>query len=351
MKSILIIEDSVDIRENCSEILELSGYNVFQSENGRTGVEMAILHRPDLILCDIMMPDLDGYGVLYLLGKNISTAEIPFIFLTAKTEHSDFRKAMEMGADDFLIKPFNDVELLQAIEARINKCQRQKKYYSTIFQSIENLTVGNQSENGIKELRALTTGRKIKQLKKKQILYYDGDSPQGLYIVIDGCIKTVKQAQGGRPFITGLYKADDYIGLDALLLDEIFTETAEAIEDSSVCLLPKNLIIPLLNKYPEISRQFIRILSKDIHEKEEQLVELAYLSVRKRISQVLIRLSKKSATQGVINISREELAALAGVAIETISRTLSDFKDEGLIEKNGNIIELKDVNRIVGMKN
>jgi len=349
MKTILIIDVNLDIRARCSEILELSGYHVLQSENGKTGVEMAKVNIPDLILCDIMMPDLDGYGVLYLLSKNINTAEIPFIFLTARSGHIDFRKAMEMGADDFLTKPFDEMDLLQAIETRISKCQRQKKHYNTIFQNIEQLTLS--AGNGIKELNELIDERKIRNIKKKQTLYHEGDIPQGLYLVMSGSIKTVKQADDGRSFITGLYKNDDYIGLDSLLLDEVFIETAEAIEDSSVCLLPKELILTLLGRYPEISRSFIQILSKNIHEKEEQLVELAYLSVRKRISQVLIRLNKRSTVPNIIHVAREELAALAGVAIETVSRTLSDFKEEGLIEKNANTIELMDPTRIARIRN
>ena len=161
----------------------------------------------------------------------------------------------------------------------------------------------------------------------------------------------IKRALDGRQLITSLYKPDDYIGLDSLLLEEAYTETAEATEHTSVCLLPKELIVNLLNKYPEVSRQFIKILSKDIHQKEEQLLELAYLSVRKRIAQVLLRLSKTSASPILLNISRDELAELAGVALETVSRTLSDFKEEGLIEKNGNQLCLIDISRITKLKN
>ncbi|WP_449436828.1 Crp/Fnr family transcriptional regulator [Pedobacter steynii] len=182
-------------------------------------------------------------------------------------------------------------------------------------------------------------------------MFYEGDSPQGLYLLIEGSIKTIKRALDGRQLITSLYKPDDYIGLDSLLLEEPFAETAEAIEDTALCLLPKDLIINLLNKYPEVSRQFIKILSNDIHQKEEQLVELAYLSVRKRIAQVLVRLSCKSPSTTFLNISRDELAELAGVALETVSRTLSDFKEEGLIERKGNQLELIDIARITKLKN
>ncbi|MDR6782778.1 CRP-like cAMP-binding protein/ActR/RegA family two-component response regulator [Pedobacter africanus] len=349
MKTILIIEDNIDIRESCIEILELSGYTVLQADNGKSGFDLALKHKPDLILCDIMMPEMDGYGVLYLLNKNDETADIPFIFLTAKTDRIDFRKGMEMGADDYLTKPFDDMDLLHAVETRINKHLRQKTYHGSAFETLEKLT--SATGKGMDELKALINGRKVKQLKKKQILYYEGDSLSGLYMILNGNIKTMKIAEDGRQFITGLYGPDDYIGLDTLLLEEAFAETAEAVEDTSLYLLPKDQVLNLLNKYPEISTQFIKILSNNIHEKEEQLLELAYHSVRKRLARVLLRLNKKVKQADQIIVSREELAALAGIAVETVSRTLTDFKFEGLLEKNGNQIQLLNTEKLVKMKN
>ena len=119
--SILVIDDNKDIRENTAEILDLAGYKTFMAENGKSGVEIALKEKPSIIICDIMMPELDGYGVLHLLRKNPETQNIPFIFLTAKTERSDFRKGMEMGADDYITKPFEDIELLNAVEIRLKK--------------------------------------------------------------------------------------------------------------------------------------------------------------------------------------------------------------------------------------
>ena len=104
MEKILIIEDNENIRENTAEILDMTNYKVFSAENGKIGVEVALQENPDLILCDIMMPVLDGYSVLHMLRKNGSTRNTPFIFLTAKSEHDDFRKGMELGADDYIMK-------------------------------------------------------------------------------------------------------------------------------------------------------------------------------------------------------------------------------------------------------
>ena len=120
-KTILVIEDNNEIRENTAEILELAGYKTITAENGRQGVDLALKNKPDVIVCDIMMPELDGYGVLHLLRKNAGTESVPFIFLTAKTERSDFRKGMEMGADDYITKPFDENELLSAVELRLKQ--------------------------------------------------------------------------------------------------------------------------------------------------------------------------------------------------------------------------------------
>src|SRR6186997_184975 len=129
MKRILLIEDNQEVRENTAEILELAGYNVLVAPNGKIGVEIAQKENPDLIICDIMMPELDGYGVLHILNKKSETAGIPFIFLTAKTEKTDIRKGMNLGADDYLTKPFDDTDLLNAIEARLQKSSMQRKMY------------------------------------------------------------------------------------------------------------------------------------------------------------------------------------------------------------------------------
>src|ERR1700712_1967967 len=130
MKTILIIEDNAEVRENTAEIIELANYKVITADNGKTGVELALKEKPDLVICDIMMPVLDGYGVYHLMSKHKETATIPFIFLTAKSEKADFRKGMEMGADDYIMKPFDGIELLNAIEIRLKKNKLLKQQYS-----------------------------------------------------------------------------------------------------------------------------------------------------------------------------------------------------------------------------
>lgn len=347
---ILIIEDNDDIRESTAEILELANYEVFQADNGKTGVELANSELPDLILCDIMMPELDGYGVLYLLNKNPQTAATPFIFLTAKAERMDMRKGMEMGADDYLVKPFDDVELLNAIESRLNKKEKQEIFYSKSIDKLNSLVAGTQ---GVKELDRMMAARKERSIKKKQIIYYESDPVSGIYLVLRGKVKTVKLSEDGRELLTGIYGPDEYFGIPALLLNEPYSETAEALEDTVISQLPKEMLEELLNMYPDVARQFIHILSNNILDKEEQLLQLAYHSVRKRMADTLVRLCKqeKQANQITLRISRDNLASMAGMATETVSRILSDFKDEEIIERKGSQIVILNLSKLQLMKN
>lgn len=348
--TVLIVEDNEDIRESTAEILELANYDVLQAQNGKVGVEMATTHFPDLILCDIMMPELDGYGVLYMLSKNPKTAVIPFIFLTAKAERIDMRKGMEMGADDYLTKPFDDVELLNAIESRLSKKDKNELFYSQSIDKLSNLLGGT---SGMTTLHKMIAERKVRNVKKRQLIYFDGDDVAGIYLIVTGKIKTLKLSEDGRELLTGIYGPDEYFGIPAFLSHEPYAETAEALEDSTVCLLPKDMVEELLNKYPDVTRQFIQILSNNLLDKEEQLLQLAYHSVRKRMAEVLIRLCRQENQDEVLNlkISRDNLAAMAGMATETVSRILSDFRDEDIIEKKGSQIIILDEARLQNMKN
>ena len=120
MKQILFIEDNYEIRENTTELLELAGYTVVTAVNGKEGVALAKEKTPDLILCDIMMPELNGYEVFEELKKDSSTSCIPFVFVTASAERSEMSKGLEMGADGYIRKPFDEKELVETIERCLN---------------------------------------------------------------------------------------------------------------------------------------------------------------------------------------------------------------------------------------
>jgi YesN/AraC family two-component response regulator len=136
MTKVLVIEDEAEIRDIFLDSLETEGFEAIGAKNGLVGVQKALENLPDLVLCDIMMPELDGYGVLSTIRQNPSTAMIPFIFLTAKATKAEVRQGMNLGADDYLTKPSTVEELLRAIATRLKKQAHVKAYYTTQFQQV-----------------------------------------------------------------------------------------------------------------------------------------------------------------------------------------------------------------------
>lgn len=338
MKTLLVIDDNNDIRENTAEILSLSGYQVLTAENGKKGIEMAVKGKPDLIICDIMMPELDGYGVLHLLKKNSDTEQIPFIFLTAKTERVDFRKGMEMGADDYITKPFDDLELLRAIEIRLKKADIIGAQYAPGEKGANEL-LRELKDSG---LLALDPDKYDgEELSKKSRLYHEGKRPKFLYYLKKGKIKTSRTQDDGKEYITNLYSAGDYIGYLALLENTNYEDTAEVLEEADVVMIPKEDFLEAICNDMNVATRFIRLISREVKEKEERLLHLAYDSLRKRVARALTDIQQKfnkSKDGQHIDIPREDIAQYVGTATESLIRTLSDFKSEKLIEiKEGKI--------------
>lgn len=333
MKKILLIEDNDDVRLNTAEILELSNYKVIVAENGKAGVEKALEHTPDLIICDIMMPVLDGYGVLHAIHKNDSLKNIPFIFLTAKTERSDFRKGMELGADDYITKPFTGTELLNAVDGRIRKIDLLKQELLPGMEGLDSLV---QTSFGRNQLEKLTEDKSTNKYKKNQVIYTEGNHPNRLYYVQKGKVKTHKINDNGKELVTEIYVAGDFFGYNAMLEGTVYKDSASAIEECELAIIPREDFDRLINSNKEVARKFIMLLAKNVSEKENQLVNLAYNSLRKKVADALMILHKKfnQAEPGTdtINISRGGLATIAGTAKESLIRTLSDFRGEKLIE-------------------
>jgi CRP-like cAMP-binding protein/CheY-like chemotaxis protein len=347
-KTILVIDDNTDIRENTAEILELAGYKTFTAENGKQGVELAIREKPSVIVCDIMMPELDGYGVLHLLRKNPETQHIPFIFLTAKTERSDFRKGMEMGADDYITKPFEDIELLNAVEVRLKKTQILEQNYSASPQGLTQFLKDVKSTGLIQKLSEQYA---VENYDKKQMLYQEAKRPRFLYYLLKGKVKAYKSHEDGKEYITNLYSDGDFIGYTALIEDANYDDSATILEDAEVMMIPKDDFLQMVYSDISIASKFIHIITQNVREKEERLLNLAYSSLRKRVAKALVDIVEKfnlKEQTSPIEISREDIAQYVGTATESLIRTLSDFKAEKLIDiKSGKII----VNNVDKLKN
>ena len=341
MKTALIIEDNDDIREGTAEILTLADYKTFTAKNGKIGVDLAVKHLPDIILCDIMMPELDGYGVLYLLQKNPQTANIPFIFLTAKAERADMRKGMEMGADDYLTKPFDDLELFNAIESRLKKRSKPS---------------GFRSVGGDKDLifDSLKAKGKTRIFANKQIIYVENDAPSFLYFIQKGQVKTYKIAKDGRELASTLHHDGDFFGYESLCKSSNYTDNSATLSECEIILIAKTDFLEYLINHQEVSSMFIGMLSGSVQEKEEQMLRLAYFSVRKRVADALVKVANKfgkgNSDSCTLKISRDDLAALVGTASETVSRMLADFKEEKLIEKSGNAINIISIEKLKNVK-
>jgi CRP/FNR family transcriptional regulator, polysaccharide utilization system transcription regulator len=351
MKKILLIEDNREMRENTAEILELSDYTVITASHGKEGVELAKTNKPDLIICDIMMPELDGYGVLHMLSKNEETAGIPFIFLTAKAEKSDFRKGMTMGADDYLTKPYDDIELLNAVEVRLKKKDLAKKEFSPNAEGFNDFI---DEVKQFEEFQNLSKSANTRMFKKKDIIFSEGSYPNGMYLIANGKVKTAKANEDGKEIITAVHTDGAYIGYIALLEGAPYAESAVALEDTEMVFIPREDFNSLIFNNREIAKKFIKMLSNSLRENEERLLKLAYNSVRKRVAEALVMLNdrfKKNNGTNPISISREDLSNIVGTATESVIRTLSDFKDEKLISINKGEITLLNEDKLAKMRN
>ncbi len=331
MKTILLIEDNQGIRENTAEILEMVGYKVQTAENGKIGVEKSLINKPDLVICDVMMPILDGYGVLQIFNTNPKLSNVPFIFLTAKTDRNEFRKGMDLGADDYITKPFEESELLSAIESRLKRVSHLKANQEEEASMPINSNHVSEKPSKKGNLQRILSERKIHTVKKKQYIYMEGDNPTRLFYIKSGQVKTVRANADGKEFITGIYNGGDFLGYTALFDSCYYIDSAVALVNSELIYIPRTEFEQLLLTDHEMSEMFVKLLAYQVEEREQQLLVMAYNSLRRRVADTLLRLQNLDSDK-VIQLSRDDLAAMVGTATESLIRTLSEFKLDGLIE-------------------
>ena len=328
---ILVIEDNQEMADNIVSILELAHYNVTYAENGKIGVKMAQQNHPDLIICDIMMPELDGYGVVHILNSDPATSDIPFIFLSAKADKSDFRTGMNLGADDYITKPFDRVDLLKVIEMRLKKHELLKPRVQNGFNDISAFF---NSARELKEFQKLSENRPVRSFKKKDLIFMEGQSPNDLYYVETGIIKSYKINYDGKELITGICRKGEFLGYVPLLEERPYNENAEVVEDAKVSIIPKSDFLALIYSSKDVARKFIKMISNNVEDLENRLLDIAYQSVRQRVANVLLKINEnftKNNAEATITMARKDLSNIVGTATESLNRTLADFKDEGLI--------------------
>lgn len=334
MKKILLIEDNADIRENTTEILELANYKVVTAADGKSGVESAFKNKPDLIICDIMMPGLDGYGVLHLLLKKKETRDTPFIFLSAKTDRTDIRKGMDLGADDYITKPFVATELLNAVESRFKR--------ASLLRSENNNLPDESGPTTAEILDQFISNRHTIHLRKKQILYAEGTHPSGMYFLLKGKAKSYKTNDDGKELAIDLFSAGDFIGYLTLLDGTVYKESVVAMTDAELAVIPGKDFEELISSQWDVAKKFISMMADNLAAKEQHLIGLAYNSLRKKVADALLKLQEKFGSEKEaafkIDFTRENLATIAGTATESLIRTLGEFREEKLIDlSNGEI--------------
>lgn len=320
MKKLLLIEDHPEIRENTAEILQLAGYEVYTAENGKIGVELARRVAPDIIVCDIMMPVLDGFGVLHLLQRDVQLQNVPFIFLTAKSERADHRKAMELGADDFVSKPFTENELLTAIETRLAKV-------SHLGTQAAQPRFGGEKERKAwaAKLFSIPQVRRF-SIKKRSSVFQEGSLAQQLFLVEKGIVKTFSTNSFGKILIADLHFKDEMVGLNDVLVSKVFTLSAEAVTDVELAVISQQDVHDYLDQHPKEAESLVPFLSADLIRKQQQLLDMAYTPMRERVEELVFRLEQQLKDHDMPEIqrcfTREELAQMAGTATESLIRVL-----------------------------
>jgi CRP-like cAMP-binding protein len=250
---------------------------------------------------------------------------------------------MELGADDYITKPFSGTELLNAVDSRLKKVELLKQELSP---GIEGLQYLMQTSTGKDYFKLLAEDRNINKYKKKEIVYSEGNHPNRLYYVLKGKVKTYKSNDNGKELVTDIFSAGDFFGHVAMLEESAYKDSAAAMEETELAVIPREDFDGLINNNKEVAQKLIRLLAKNISERENQLVNIAYNSLRKKVADALVMLHKKyhdtmeSANSMVIG--RGSLANIAGTAKESLIRTLSDFRNEKLIdiEDDGSIVIL-----------
>ncbi|WP_339754366.1 response regulator [uncultured Winogradskyella sp.] len=350
MKTILLIEDDLVLRENTAELLEHSQYKVITASNGKTGIVIAKKQLPDIIVCDIMMPVLDGYDTLTTLSKNKNTKHIPFIFLSAKTEHKDVRKGMNMGADDYITKPFSEEELISAIESRLAKAAILKDL-NTKFK-ISTKEIDKNEINTLNDLKNFFDDNgTIFSFEKDTVIYREEDHSNYIYLINKGTVKCYQIDEQGKELVTALYKEDDLFGYTSFTNNLPHKETATAIDNVKLVGVSTIQFNRILNDNPKVALELIQLLTADLLGIKSQLLEMAYASVNKKTAATILKFAEKinRKPEDPIKISRSDLASVAGIATETLIRALTSFKKQGIIKAEGRNIRVLDLEKLKQM--
>ncbi|MFZ9982275.1 MAG: response regulator, partial [Cyclobacteriaceae bacterium] len=292
------------------------------------GVQKSLSWKPDLIICDIFIPNLDGYGVLRALRNSDYLKDVLIICITGNHRIEHYRKCMEFGADDFLLKPFSPTELLKAIETRFHRHAIHLEYLtkqsSTDREKYEDI------------LAKILKGRPVVPGRKGSPMFEAGQTPRFVCYVISGIIRTIRFDYSGKELTTGIYTKGYFVGLPEVLQGIPFKDSAVVLQNADLVLIPIVDFLEATQREPVFLSAVVNQLAFDIIDSNQLLVNLAYQDLRGKVALALLRLYQsymKDNPQAIyVKQPRTIIASIAGVAKESATRTMIDFVDEGLVE-------------------
>ncbi|MCB9284945.1 MAG: response regulator [Lewinellaceae bacterium] len=348
MHKILVIEDHLEVRENLHELLELCNYHVISASDGTSGIQMALAEQPDLILCDIMMPGMDGYEVLTTLGRHPETAAIPFIFLTARADKADIRRGMQLGADDYLTKPFEEQDLLRAIQVRLHKSHLLKQPFPRSFEGLKSFFFQARQEGG---LPLLTDPSSLVQFAEGQIIFQENETPEYLYFLASGKVRLFRPEAGTEAAVSILYEKGGFFGYKALIQGTTYRHRAEALEPVEVFPIPKNDFFLLLLYNRTFSIRFIQLLANQVKEQEMQLHRMVQKLTQRTVAEMILELCPTSGENHSDTISLETIQSRAHIAKLNFTIALRDLDREKAISLGTDCVQLLDAKKLWALAN
>ena len=349
MNKILVIEDHLEVRENLHELLELCNYHVISAPDGATGIQLAIAEQPDLILCDIMMPGgIDGYEVLTTLGRHPETAAIPFIFLTARADKTDIRRGMQLGADDYLTKPFEDHELLRAIQVRLHKSHLLKQPFSRSYEGLKSFFFQARQEGGL-PLEIDPAG--LQKFPAGHLFFQENEAPEHLHFLASGKVRLYRTGRVGEASSTILYEQGSFFGYKALIHGTPYLHLAEALEPVEVFFIPKNDFYLLLLHNRTFSIRFIQLLANRVKEQETLLLKMVQQLSQKTVAETILELCPQEGENQSDTISLEAIQSRTSIANLSFTLALRDLDHAKAICLEKDCIHLLDAHKLRTLAN
>ncbi len=273
----------------------------------------------------VLVPQPDGQSAVLTFDNMPEMIGIPFIFMTPKANTINFPSGIN-----------------------IYKNQQLKKAFAT---NPDGVTFFSDLAKFQSNANLFEDKRLIKTILKRNTVYMEGETPNFLYFILSGKVKVLKTNECGKECVYDIYQEGDFLGYAALMEDCVYKESATAIENTEVAIIPRTVFLQLLHSNSRTTMQFIKLIAKKFSDVEDKMVKIAYNSARKRVADAILYMSKKYQNSPFFTFEREILSAIAGLAGESVSRILTDFREEGLIAIQKGQVKILNPKKLETLKN